>query len=45
MIKFIIAGAVIIAFACIVLLVLYHFGFIDFYHPMNTATEHQIKVA
>lgn len=45
MIKIIIAAAVIFAFAGAVLLLLYYFGFIEFYHPMNKAEDNQIKVA
>ncbi len=45
MLKIIIAIAVIFILAVILISVLYHFGFIDFYHPMKKAGKNQIKVA
>lgn len=45
MMKIIIAAAAVLVFAGIVLFLLYHFGFIDFYHPMKKAENHQIRVA
>lgn len=42
---FAIIVAVVILLAVVILSVVFHFGFIDFYHPMKTADENQIKVA
>ncbi|MDE5670099.1 MAG: hypothetical protein K2I14_01360, partial [Eubacterium sp.] len=44
MIYIIILGIILLA-AIFVLLVLYHFGFIEGYHPMKKAKDGQIKVA
>lgn len=43
MMKFVIAAVILIA--VIIVSVLFHFGFIDFYHPMKNAGKHQIKIA
>lgn len=40
-----IAIAAVLVLAVIIIFVLYHFGFIDFYHPMKKAEKNQIKVA
>lgn len=45
MLKIMIAIAAVLALAVIIISVLYHFGFIDFYHPMKQAGDNQIKVA
>lgn len=45
MLKIIIAIAVIFILAVILISVLYHFGFIDFYHPMKKTDKNQIKIA
>lgn len=45
MIKIFITIAVILILAAIILSVLFHFGFIDFYHPMKKAEKNQTKVA
>lgn len=45
MMKFFIAAAVVIVLAVIIVSVLFYFGFMDFYHPMKKAGNHQIKVA
>lgn len=45
MLKIMIAIAAVLALAVIIIFVLYHFGFIDFYHPMKQAGDNQIKVA
>ena len=45
MLKVVIAITVVIVFVVIIISVLYYFGMIDFYHPMNTAKENQLKVA
>ncbi|MDE5983850.1 MAG: hypothetical protein K2H13_01170 [Eubacterium sp.] len=45
MIKIIIVMAVVLVFSVIIVSVLYHFGFIDFYHPIKAAEDHQVKIA
>lgn len=45
MMKIMIVIAAILIVAVIIVSVLYHFGFIDFYHPMKKAADNQIKVA
>lgn len=45
MIKIVIVIAVVLIVTVIIISVLYHFGFIDFYHPMKKAADNQIKVA
>lgn len=45
MLKFFIAAAVVIVLAVIIVSVLFHFGFMEFYHPMKRASGNKIKVA
>lgn len=45
MTEIIISAPVILILAAIIIAVFYHFGFIDFIHPMNKAEDNQIKVA
>lgn len=45
MIKIIIAIAVVLILVVIIVSILYHFGFIDFYHPIKKAEDNQIRVA
>lgn len=45
MLKFFIAAAVVIVLAVIIVSVLFHFGFMEFYHPMKRTSGNKIKVA
>lgn len=45
MIEIIIATAITFILAIIIISGLNYFGFIDFYHPLNTAEDNQIKIA
>lgn len=45
MLKAIIAAAVILVCGIIVFLIMYHFGYVEFIHPIKRAEKNQIKVA